>query len=627
MKKIFYLILSSFLSTSLMAGTALAQTAALSFETVEIEKHIQLLDDGDETSPNATFELTMNYPNHFKNKQDLKSLQQLITAKVLGDDYANHPSLDAAIASYVADYEHDYRDNLNDFFGDDLTEQLTHYPIALFHFNKINHTIDYQNDHILSFTVDHWVHQGGAHGLGTEEHYSINLQSIEELTLSQLMKPGYEAELTEIVKQNLLQIKADKFKAYQADLSQLDEQTLKESFFNYDEITLPDNFMLTDMGLAFTYNPYDIDAFASGSFKVDISYAEVAHLMKQSVLQRLLPEIDLQTASSHFDFIDVSYDGYRNSRYDFMVQYPDFLIPQGESESGDGQRFISSDGHYVMSVYRDFKALTGENPSLQEAYYAESDSLPNILYNQLNDNYYWYHGKVNRTRHYQQFTYLIQDEYFTLYLEYPLAAETTLQPIIEHVAASFSAIDTEIGAMAAELSDEFLPFLHEFLEATFWEKNLNTLLRDNNEQLSPYLDPGNDVRRYHSPGAVPHLYSRADNFGFNDLTDFTSSLELSGENSYVETTPDMSVCDLDFERLGPGLYTIYFAPSAWEFTALVNPETFDFAPIPSPYPDATVMQVYVPAYYKGFVNPRGLYFIQSPDGWKLMFVDDSLCGA
>ncbi|MDO5666704.1 MAG: DUF3298 domain-containing protein [Alcaligenaceae bacterium] len=628
MKKIFYLILASLLAINLMAGAGRTQTATISFETVEIEEHIQIIADGDESSPNATFELTMSHPNRFNNKQDLKSLQQLITAKVLGDDYANYPNLEAAISSYLVAYEREYRDNLSDFFGDDLTEMLNDHPVALYHSNAINQTIDYQNDHILSFTVEHSVYQGGAHGLSTQRHYSINLKSIEELTLSQLMKPGYEAELTEIVKQNLLQIKAEKFKAYQDKLSQLDEQTLKESFFNYDEITLPDNFMLTDMGLAFTYNPYDIDAYAAGSYEVDIAYAEVAHLMNQPVVQRLLPEIDVQAAHSHLDPTELNYDGYHNSRYDFEVQYPDFLIPQGESETGDGQRFISSDGDYVMSVYRDFKALTGENPSLQDAYYAEIGGLSNILYDKLSDNYYWFQGKTKRTRHYQQFTFLIQDEYFTLYIEYPLAAENTLQAIIEHIADSFSLADAETGAetstMSEEQSDEFVFFLNEFLQSTYWNKNFNAILRDNDEQLSTFLDPGVDVRRYHSPGAVPHLYARADNFGFDHLTDFVTPLEPGGENSFAEMTADMSVCELNFESTG--FITVYYAPSTWEFTALVNPETFDFAPIPSPYPEATVMQVFVPKYYQGFVNPRGLYFIQSPEGWKLMFVDDSLCG-
>ncbi|MDO5678953.1 MAG: hypothetical protein Q4G54_01385 [Pelistega sp.] len=334
-----------------------------------------------------------------------------------------------------------------------------------------------------------------------------------------------------------------------------------------------------------------------------------------------------QTSALSFDFSDVSYDGYLNSHHNFMVQYPDFLIPQGESESGDGQRFISSDGDYVMAVYRDFKDSTGENPSLQNAYHNESTRLSNVLDDELNENYYWFKGKIKHTKHYQQFTFLLEDAYFTLYIEYPLAAEATMQAIIQHIVASFSVTHDENSAMAGEQSDEFVFFLHEFLEATFWDKNLNALLRDKDEQLRPYLDPRLDVRRYYSPGAAPHLYSRAENFGFDQLTDFTNSLELSGENSYLEMTPDMSVCELDFERSGPGSYTIYFAPSTWDFTALVNPETYDFAPIPSPYSDAAVMRVFVPVYYQGFVNPRGLYFIQSPDGWKLMFVDDSLCSA
>jgi hypothetical protein len=57
---------------------------------------------------------------------------------------------------------------------------------------------------------------------------------------------------------------------------------------------------------------------------------------------------------------------------------------------------------------------------------------------------------------------------------------------------------------------------------------------------------------------------------------------------------------------------------------VVNNETFETIPVDIIYPKAEIMAVYLP---NTFNNPRGFYFIYTPDGWKLAFVDDSLCGA
>ena len=40
---------------------------------------------------------------------------------------------------------------------------------------------------------------------------------------------------------------------------------------------------------------------------------------------------------------NVNYKTYHNHRYDYTVEYPDFLIPQGEGGRQDGQKFISED--------------------------------------------------------------------------------------------------------------------------------------------------------------------------------------------------------------------------------------------------------------------------------------------
>src|SRR5436190_13571117 len=46
------------------------------------------------------------------------------------------------------------------------------------------------------------------------------------------------------------------------------------------------------------------------------------------------------------------YRTYSNARFAYSISYPsDLLVPQGESDNGDGQKFQSKDVRAVMLVY------------------------------------------------------------------------------------------------------------------------------------------------------------------------------------------------------------------------------------------------------------------------------------
>lgn len=63
--------------------------------------------------------------------------------------------------------------------------------------------------------------------------------------------------------------------------------------------------------------------------------------------ENVVDEIDMASAEevqvAHPGTSAVDYDTYCNERYDFCVEYPKELIPQGQSQNGDGQEFKSED--------------------------------------------------------------------------------------------------------------------------------------------------------------------------------------------------------------------------------------------------------------------------------------------
>lgn len=316
----------------------------------------------------------------------------------------------------------------------------------------------------------------------------------------------------------------------------------------------------------------------------------------------------------------VDYGSYYNERYDYSVDCPIFLVPQGQSDSQDGQTFISDDNKRKMSVYRTFKAITGDNPPIESAFEEDIQISENITEKQLFDSYYFVKGKIDNNTFYKQYTILANDDYFVIYFEYPADDEQLFESISQHVSESFN-----VGGDNFE-SDEFVMFLGEFLNDCFWDVNFNALLRDNDKRLEKYIDSKMDIRRYYNPGAIAYLYTRADNFGFGDFNDFDTELESGGEYSLKKLSNDTSPCELDFNH-GKGYPEIYYGAASQVPDEVVNPETFEIRPVALPYPDAAIMVVYLPEYYKENVNARAFYFIETPSGWKLAFVDDSLCSA
>lgn len=50
------------------------------------------------------------------------------------------------------------------------------------------------------------------------------------------------------------------------------------------------------------------------------------------------------------------YKFYNNARFGYSISYPsDLLVPQGEAENGDGQKFLSMDKSAEMLVYGRYK--------------------------------------------------------------------------------------------------------------------------------------------------------------------------------------------------------------------------------------------------------------------------------
>ncbi len=267
------------------------QAVELTFDSVVVEETILLFPDRSiDDPPGATLKISFTYPATFGTGEQLQKLQAVFYAMVLGEECADAASPHEAVQAYVAQYADFYRGDLQDMYEDELEETLVSSPYALNYGRDAKNKIIFANENLVSFTCFYWEYSGGAHGFAPEFHHSVNLQTLEPITLDQVMNSGYQAPLTGIIKEKLLRVMDEKTKDYREQ--EVDDDELKTFFFNYDAIEANDNFMLTETGMMFTYNPYDIAAYASGLFEVEIPYGEIAHLLNREAFEKLFPGKD-----------------------------------------------------------------------------------------------------------------------------------------------------------------------------------------------------------------------------------------------------------------------------------------------------------------------------------------------
>lgn len=105
----------------------------------------------------------------------------------------------------------------------------------------------------------------------------------------------------------------------------------------------------------------------------------------------------------------VDYIEYCNDRFDFCILYPNDFIPQGQSQNGDGQEFLSRDGKISILFYgslvddefntmdMNFKHLV-KNENIQVSYQLKKDSYYVVsgIKHINGEEYIYYHKTIEK---------------------------------------------------------------------------------------------------------------------------------------------------------------------------------------------------------------------------------------
>ncbi|ATP55506.1 hypothetical protein CPT03_03025 [Pedobacter ginsengisoli] len=167
-----------------------------------------------------------------------------------------------------------YNDYASDFIKgyDDFKKSEKDYPQTWF--LDIKAKVVTQKPGYLSLLNTYVNYAGGAHPNSIFTYINYNPVTHQEILLDSLIQPGSMIKLTAI---------AEKIFRKNEKLSAT--ASLKDGyFFEKDTFKLNDNFTITDQGLMFLYNPYEIKAYVYGTTELVIPFSELKEIAKPNSL-------------------------------------------------------------------------------------------------------------------------------------------------------------------------------------------------------------------------------------------------------------------------------------------------------------------------------------------------------
>lgn len=123
---------------------------------------------------------------------------------------------------------------------------------------------------LVNYTINFFEYTGGAHPNSYCTTLTFDPNDGHEVTIGEIMKPGYEEPLIELITQSIISF-----------LNVKDVAELDEVIFDHQELYISKNVVMGKDKLTFIYNKYDIAPYAVGEIIAEIPYEKLQDILKQ----------------------------------------------------------------------------------------------------------------------------------------------------------------------------------------------------------------------------------------------------------------------------------------------------------------------------------------------------------
>lgn len=279
--KLFHITLATILCLALFSCKKSQTTAlpdnSIQFDSLVIEKQKHLFNDT--SKANATIELKLLIPDSNTHKNILPILDKNLKITLFGL-YDPSKSLKDMAENYAQRYLKEYSQleaiylkDQEEFKKKEGSKEEDIYEPMESSYNYQHSTqfeITFNKANLLSYIVHRYDYTGGAHGMNTDSCYTIILKTGLILKQEDLFD---ESALDKIASLIINHIAKDNNVAKAEDLEEI-------GYFSIKEIYPNGNIYVSEKGITWSYNPYDIAAYALGTIKTTVPFSELKPLLK-----------------------------------------------------------------------------------------------------------------------------------------------------------------------------------------------------------------------------------------------------------------------------------------------------------------------------------------------------------
>lgn len=249
---------------------------ALEFTHNSLSDSVKLFKNVD-GSPIATFDINLLIPKtsrkdvaDFLIPQILKIPESVSLTEDDGDKQVKKIPVFKDAAALMQANRDSFFSMYKDVFKDEKPSATNEY-FAMNYANLTSTDVVYNEKNILSLAISNYDFEGGAHGNHGTTLVSYNLNEKKVITLNDVFGADYKPILNKALEISLRK----KFKLASKD-------SLSNILFD-NKIEATDNFCITNKGILFMYNPYEIASYASGEIDLYVPFADIKQVLNPSL--------------------------------------------------------------------------------------------------------------------------------------------------------------------------------------------------------------------------------------------------------------------------------------------------------------------------------------------------------
>ena len=255
---IFILALSSIGLLTGCAGSGTGSKAKNTKEALQIEKLSFSNSTHLKEGSDYVYEINMEiqWPTAGVSNMALEKIQRGITALQFGEDNET-TDINQAVDAYEKMRADIYLEERK------LVDKLEDWGFMLNWQEKVNGSFLPEYNGMISYINYRWEYFGGAYGNAEKTAMIFSLKSGDIITEEDLFKPGYQPELTRVLRQNLART--------------FDEQDL---FWGIEDVDLSECYYISSEGITYIYQTDEISSSAVGIIEVTIPWEDIKDILK-----------------------------------------------------------------------------------------------------------------------------------------------------------------------------------------------------------------------------------------------------------------------------------------------------------------------------------------------------------